>query len=266
MTAKFTLPDRARVARSFGRAATQYDRHARFQRDIADALATRIAVPAAHDVLDIGSGTGYCSRRLRERYPLAGITNLDISRAMLAHARQAANHVRQHWVCGDAQALPFAGNRFDLVVSSLTLQWCPAPERFFQELYRVMRPGGRAWISTLAERTLAELRASWAQVDDYVHVNTFLSVADIEAAVAGAPFAGVNIENRHEKYHYDSLGALARELKGIGANNLNAGQASGLTGKRKLQQLKAAFESNRVAGRGIPVTYDLVLIALAKAE
>ncbi len=264
MTVFNPLPVSSRVARSFGRAAQHYDRHARFQRDVADQLAARISVTEVEDMLDLGSGTGYCAQRLQPRYPDANVTSLDISTAMLAHARQQATGAGQHWVCGDAQTLPFRDSSFDLVVSSLTLQWCASPERCFTELHRILKPGGQAWVSTLAEHTLEELRASWAAVDDYVHVNSFLTLPAIEAAAQCAPFATITVENRRDRYFYESLTALAKELKGIGANNLNDGQASGLTGKRKLQQLKSAFEMNHIAGKGIPVTYDLVFIALEK--
>ena len=264
MTARERQPEAARVARFFGRAAANYDRHARFQRDIADRLVTSIDIRAAQDILDIGSGTGYCARRLQSQFPDCRITNLDLSEAMLDHARGEADQAYQSWICGDAQSLPFRNEAFDLVVSSLTLQWCKRPERFFSELHRVLKPGGRAWISTLAEYTLEELRASWAQVDAYVHVNTFLACGDIEAAMATVPFTGTSLENRREQYYYDSLAALARELKGIGANNINGGQARGLTGKAKLQKLINTFENNHIEGKGIPVTYDLVLIALEK--
>jgi malonyl-CoA O-methyltransferase len=264
MTACHCLPDKTRIARSFGRAAENYDRYARFQRDIADTLVARIDVTAATQILDLGSGTGYCAQRLAGRYPDAVITNLDIAETMLVHSRESIKQQGQHWVCSDAQALPFREGSFDLVVSSLTLQWCPAPEHVFNELYRVLKPGGHAWISTLAEQTLHELRSSWAQVDDYVHVNSFLSRAEIEAVLAKSPFARTIMDNRQQQYYYTSLEALARELKGIGANNLNAGQASGLTGKRKLQQLKSAFEKNHIAGKGIPVTYDLIFITVEK--
>lgn len=264
MTACRHLPDKTRIARSFGRAAENYDQYARFQRDIADMLVGQIDVTAATQVLDLGSGTGYCAQQLANRYPNAVITNLDIAEAMLVRSRECVEQQGQRWVCSDVQALPFSDGSFDLVVSSLTLQWCPAPERVFSELYRVLKPGGHAWISTLAEQTLHELRSSWAQVDDYVHVNSFLSCAEIEATLTKSAFARTVIDNRQEQYYYPSLGALARELKGIGANNLNAGQANGLTGKRKLQNLKSAFEINHIAGKGIPVTYDLVFITVEK--
>ena len=60
---------------------------------------------------------------------------------------------------------PFADQSFDLVVSNLTIQWCENPLRVFSELFRVMKPGAQASVSTLAEQTLMELKESWAAVD-----------------------------------------------------------------------------------------------------
>ena len=264
MSACHPLPGLEQVARSFGKAAASYDRYAQFQRDVADRLLAAMVPESAAQILDLGSGTGYCAEQLRKRYPQPTITNLDVAKPMLAYARDLASADNQHWVCSDAQCLPFRDNSFDLAVSSLTLQWCPQPAQYFAELYRVLKPGGRAWVSTLAVNTLKELRESWAMVDSYVHVNSFLEVAAIKEAVLAAPFTHHDISNEQEYYYYESLAALTRELKGIGANNHNAGRASGLTGKQKLRRLKSVFEQRQVAGRGIPVTYDLVVIALEK--
>lgn len=257
-------PEKVRIAGSFGRAAARYDRFARLQRDIGDRLLAPITGSAPAHILDLGSGTGYCAAKLAQRFPGARITSLDLAAGMLVQARQGGDPAREDWVCGDAEALPFADGCFDLVVSNLTLQWCPGPAAFFAELYRVMRPGALARVSTLAANTLAELKASWASVDDQVHVNSFLACREIAGALQGLPFAVADITHESLFYYYASLAALTAELKGIGAHNLNAGRPAGLTPKRKLKQLKTAFEAGAVPGKGIPVTYDMVLLHLAK--
>ena len=127
-----------------------------------------------------------------------------------------------------------------------------------------MKPGGKALLSTLAENTLFELKESWARVDDFVHVNYFLSVDAIGSALSKQTFAHKQLSNSQETYYYESLQALSDELKGIGASNLNTGQDNGLTGKSKVRKLKSEFEQHRETGKGIPVTYDLVLISLVK--
>lgn len=270
MNACQRLPDKIRIARSFGRAAGSYDDYARPQREIADKLIDNLTASAppeaAASILDLGSGTGYCATRLQAEFPRAKIFNLDIAEPMLAQARGRGNSACEYWVCGDGEELPFGERLFDLVVSNLTLQWCQNPQRVFSELYRVMRPGSQAWISTLARNTLKELRESWASVDSHVHVNSFLSVSEIEEAARKPPFSSVRVLNGQEVFFYPSLTALTAELKGIGAHNLNSGQSSGLTGKEKLVRLKTHFEANAEPGKGIPVTYDMVMVHLVKQE
>lgn len=51
-------------------------------------------------------------------------------------------------VQGDAIRLPFADESFDYVMSNQVLEHVPDPFEFFQEVNRVLRPGGRAFITT----------------------------------------------------------------------------------------------------------------------
>lgn len=108
MTVCQPLPELARVARSFGRAAQQYDQHARLQRDVADRLIAAVDVEHVQCILDAGSGTGYCARQLASRHPEATLINLDIAEPMLAYARQRSAPACQAWVCSDAQLFLFA--------------------------------------------------------------------------------------------------------------------------------------------------------------
>lgn len=51
-------------------------------------------------------------------------------------------------VQGDAQALPFPDNYFDLVISCETIEHLPAPDKAVRDFYRVTRPGGRLFLTT----------------------------------------------------------------------------------------------------------------------
>src|SRR5690606_1980579 len=145
------------------------------------------------------------------------------------------------YVCGDAEALPFADASFDLVVSSLAIQWCEDLDALFAELRRVARPGARCLLSTFGPHTLRELREAWASVDGHVHVNRFHGRAEIAAALH-AHGLSADIEEEERVLHYDDFAALGRELKAIGASNRNARQPPGLTGRRRMQRLRENFE------------------------
>ena len=96
------------------------------------------------DVLDVGCGTGAITRGIADRVgPTGSAVGVDESLAMLggawvdAHARPNLSFVE-----GDALALPFPDDSFDVVSSARMLQWLREPERAVAEMGRVARPGG----------------------------------------------------------------------------------------------------------------------------
>lgn len=254
--------DKKAVAGSFGRAAADYDRHASLQRQVADRLLDQLpgglAAPAA--ILDIGSGTGYCTEKLAARFPGGAFCSLDLSPPMLRYARSRHPGRDVGYVCGDAERLPFNENAFDLLVSSLAIQWCADLPALFAELRRVARPGARCLLSTFGPDTLRELREAWAAVDAHVHVNRFSAVDEILTALKAQGIGGARLEDERRILHYPDFAALGAELKAIGARNRNPGQPPGLTGRRRLQQLRECFERDLVPGRGVPVTWQVLYL------
>jgi len=148
------------------------------------------------------------------------------------------------------------------VVSSLTVQWCADLERLFTGLFRVLDHGGRVLLSTFGPATLAEVRAAWAAVDGKVHVNTFET---LEVLMATAEAAGFVCTARSEPQvrHYPSLRAVATELKGIGARNMNPGRGRGLVARDTFARVEQAFAAAREPA-GIAVTWEILYLDLSK--
>ena len=103
-----------------------------------------IAAQAGEDVLEVAAGTCACGRALA---PYArSVTCLDATPAMLevgreACAREGIGNLRP--VIGYAEELPFLDASFDIVVSRLAFHHFTQIERPFQEMARVLKPGGR---------------------------------------------------------------------------------------------------------------------------
>ncbi|WP_444943410.1 malonyl-ACP O-methyltransferase BioC [Microbulbifer sp. ZKSA006] len=253
--------DKLAVARSFSRAAQSYDDCAHLQRAVCRQLLAEAGERwMPRTILDLGSGTGFGSELLRQRFPQAQIIALDLAEGMLKFAR-ARRPEADGYIAADAEQLPLAAGSIDLVFSSMALQWCYRLPQLFAQLQRVLAPEGRCLLATLGPKTLLELKQSWAQVDGGVHVNQFLPAAQWREAALHSGLAGA-VRDELRLLHFDSLRQLMRELKGVGAHNINRAADKGMTGRRKLQRLSTAYEDRREE-RGLPVTYEVIYMNLA---
>ncbi|MFC4879200.1 malonyl-ACP O-methyltransferase BioC [Microbulbifer halophilus] len=250
------------MARSFGRAAASYDNAAHLQRAVCRQLLSQAAgEQTPKTILDLGSGTGYGSELLRKRFPQAAIIALDLAEGMLRYARDRRPVADCH-IAADAEQLPLADNSVDLVFSSLALQWCYRLPQLFSELKRVLADGGRCLVSTLGPGTLSELKHSWAQVDGGVHVNRFLPLDEWQGAAFDSGLPG-DVEREQRVLHFDDVRQLMRELKNIGAHNVNRDAGRGLSGREKLRRLAEAYEERR-SPAGLPASYEVIYLRLAK--
>ena len=254
------LPDKSMARRSFEAAAASYDQAAVLQREVGSRLLERLDFMKIKPtrILDLGTGTGQCLAGLFARFRSAEVVALDIARSMLLQARKRGRWLRRPLcVCGDAERLPFADCRFDLVFSNLTLQWCTDLEAAFCELQRVLRPGGLLLFTTLGPDTLRELRDSWRSVDEYPHVNAFLDMHDVGDGLLKARFSDPVVDVERLILTYPDAWKLMRELKQLGAHNVAVGRARGLTGKAHMQRLVEAYEQYRRDGL-LPASYEVV--------
>jgi malonyl-CoA O-methyltransferase len=247
------------VRRSFDRAGAGHDAVAVMQTDVREKLLQRLELSALAPrvILDAGAGTGHASYALKRRYPVSWVIALDSAFGMLrAAGRQQSWAGYFHRVCADAEHLPLADASVDLIVSNLMLQWCDL-HAVFAEFRRVLAPAGCLRFTSLGPGTLHELRAAWASVDSHSHVNRFINMHDVSAAMVRAGFAVPVLDVEPYTLSYADVRGLAADLKGIGAHNVTAGRPRGLTGPRKFAAMQAAYETFRRAGR-LPATYEVI--------
>ncbi len=254
--------EKPQLRRAFERAATAYDRHALIQREVGERLLERVAeirrTPAW--VLDIGMGTGRCTEALARRFRDARVAGIDIAPAMARMARGRRRlrlYPAPRYLVGDMETLPLGTATVDLLFSNLSFQWATDLDGLLAELHRVARPGTPLIFSSFGPDTLAELRNAWASVDHGVHVNRFLDMHDVGDAMMQAGFTDVVTDvDRLVEHHPDVLSVM-RGLKAIGAHNVAAQRRRGLTGRRALEGVGAAYETHR-GDAGLPVTYEVV--------
>ena len=256
------VPDKRQVAASFSRAAASYDSVAALQRTVADTLLAQLPADLRPQRwLDLGCGTGYCTRALAQRYGAGQGLAVDLAEGMLRHARPQGGAA--HFIAGDAERLPLRDASCDLLFSSLALQWCADFSAVLSEAARVLRPDGVLAFSSLCVGTLQELRDSWQAVDGFVHVNRFRRFEDYQRLCAGSGLTCVSLQTTPETLYYPDVRSLTHELKALGAHNLNPGRPGGLTGRARMLALLNAYEQFRQP-QGLPATYQVVYGVLRK--
>ncbi|MEP3845904.1 MAG: bifunctional demethylmenaquinone methyltransferase/2-methoxy-6-polyprenyl-1,4-benzoquinol methylase UbiE [Paracoccaceae bacterium] len=115
-----------------------------------DAMMDWLAPRAGQKLLDVAGGTGDISFRFLKRAGHAHATVLDLTEPMLIEGRKRAEAERLadslDWVVGDAMALPFEDNSFDVYTISFGIRNVTRPQETLNEAYRVLKPGGRLMV------------------------------------------------------------------------------------------------------------------------
>lgn len=252
--------DKSKVSAAFDRAAGTYDVKAEFQHQVCDRLKELLLpqiVTAQHPakILDGGCGTGYGAELLQQQWPSAQVTGCDLAPEMVKMATQRGIPA----VCGDLEHLPFTDAKFDLVWSSLALQWC-RPELAFSELQRILAPGGSLAFTTLGTGTLHELEAAFSGIDPYRRVLKFTTAPAVEEALTCVGLEHIRIVPETWVTHHADFNSLLASIRGIGASQSGSDRRRSLMGKNAWQTARARYEAKCDADGLLPVTYELMFV------
>lgn len=115
-----------------------------------DAMMDWLAPRPGQQLLDVAGGTGDISFRFLKRAKTAQATVLDMTESMLIEGRKRAEADQLghavSWIVGDAMALPFEDNSFDVYTISFGIRNVTRPQDALSEAFRVLRPGGRLMV------------------------------------------------------------------------------------------------------------------------
>ena len=115
-----------------------------------DAMMDWLAPHAGQRLLDVAGGTGDISFRFLQRAGSGHATVLDLTESMLIEGRKRAEATDMaaslDWTVGDAMALPFDDNTFDVYTISFGIRNVTRPQDALNEAFRVLKPGGRLMV------------------------------------------------------------------------------------------------------------------------
>ena len=127
-------------------------------REIADFLKTGL-------ILDLGTGPGYLPIEIVKRSPHLRVVGIDLSRRLIKTAQdnalKAGLEDKLRFEVGNAARLTFQDNAYDMVISTGMLHALRDPVQVLKESYRVLKPGGEAWIYDPARVTSQVDMKTW---------------------------------------------------------------------------------------------------------
>ncbi|MEK9734229.1 MAG: bifunctional demethylmenaquinone methyltransferase/2-methoxy-6-polyprenyl-1,4-benzoquinol methylase UbiE [Paracoccaceae bacterium] len=153
-----TVPESEKAGRVkgvFGSVASKYDvmndvMSGGIHRIWKDAMMDWLAPRRGQCLLDVAGGTGDISFRFLKRAGMAHAIVLDLTSEMLEEGKLRAEAAQLgaslDWVVGDAMALPFADNSFDVYTISFGIRNVTRPQDALNEAFRVLKPGGRLMV------------------------------------------------------------------------------------------------------------------------
>ncbi len=222
------------------------------RRQVAEDLADRLSVVARrfeHGLL-IGAGATAAAPILAQS---GKIDRLTIGESVLELAQGSSSST----VVLDGEALPFASQSFDLVVSLLDLQQVNDLPGALVQLRQILKPDGLLLASFIGGASLGELARAFAIAESEAlggvspHVAPMVDVRDLGQLLQRAGFALPVADLDRLKLSYASPLALMRELRGLGLGNTLEARSRRPMRRSVLAALESAYrrESSGPEGR-----------------
>jgi len=137
------------------------------------------------EILSVGCGPGVILRQVCALNASIRATGLDISAERVQEAKERnRGNAQANFVRGDAQAMDFASNSFDVVYARMLMEYLKDKEGAVQEMARVCKPGGTVLLQDLDGQLL------WHYPEDPVVQGTVEKVVRALSSTGFDPFVG----------------------------------------------------------------------------
>ena len=264
MASDHTIFDRDLLRRRRQRAAADAARHDFLLQRVADDIAERLSIVRREFALaaNIGAHHGVLTDRLLALPSIGSMIETDTVGAVIPSPQGRGTRI-----VADEEALPFAPESLDLVVSGLVLHHVNDLPGTLIQIRRALKPDGLFLGALLGGETLKELREAWLIAEDEVsggaspRVAPFADVRDLGSLLQRAGFALPVADTDVVRVTYASPLDLMREIKAMGASNvLTARRRVPVTRKLLFRAAEIYAERFALADGRIPATFEIITL------
>ena len=168
----------------------------------------------------------------------------------------------------DEEALPFANAALDLVVSALALQFVNDLPGTLIQIRRALRPDGLLLAALIGGESLTELRVAFATAESEIEggvsprVAPFADVRELGALLQRTGFALPVVDSEKLVVRYDSVFGLMRDLRGMGATNVQYERRRTPLRRATLERMAAIYaERFADADQRVRATFEIVWLS-----
>ena len=234
------MVDKRIITDNFSKSAVTYDDHAEVQKKCAERLIDLIDLDYFNRILEIGCGTGTYTELLRERYPDAEITSVDISHGMVEIAKEKMNGKNIDFDISDGEHLE-ADKKFDLITSNASFQWFESMDRAFSSFAGKLSKEGLLCFSMYGPETFREFKEVLGVhlgPRQWLSSSRFAEKEEVEKVLSDY---FQNFELREENYSVDffSIWDFLQNIKKSGARGEGMGGA--FLGKYTLKEMERTY-------------------------
>lgn len=254
--------------------------------EMAERLADRLAdttrkFPIA---LDVGAHVGFMARALAGRGGIETLVQMEMSKQQTRFAAfgeitstpqsgaakpevVGASTPPHRYIVADEEWLPFAENRFDLILSCGSLHWVNDLPGALVQMQRALKPDGLFLAILPGGETLHELGSAFTKAESETRggasprVSPFLDVREAGALLQRAGFALPVVDVERVTLRYDNVFALMRDIRACGEASVLAARARQFLRRDTLLALARIYHEEWKGEDGrIPATVDFVTL------
>jgi malonyl-CoA O-methyltransferase len=206
------------ISQDFGSAASQYQKSAKLQQQIAQDLISpfKDKIHKEQNIIDLGCGNGTLANILNG-YDPQKFYQIDIAKEMCDLARQNNCQTKK----ADFHNLPFTENKFDLILSASSLQWSYNLDKCFQEIKRIAKDNAKIAICFFVAGSLSELSKINKLLTTPIEIHKFPTKQHISSAHKTLSRFGCKISYKKYQEEFPNLISCLKGLKAIGARAKN---------------------------------------------
>lgn len=168
--------------------------------DLAHWALSSVQIKEDSNVLDIGCGGGANIARLLQRVPKGMVQGVDYSPVSVEKSKKVNAKAIAEGRCQVQEAnvaqLPFEENTFDLITAFETIYFWPNIEHCFNEVKRVMKPGGQ-FVIVNEDDGLSGNNEKWEKLIEGMHT---YKPEEIRLHLSNAGFKGINVQKNEAKH------------------------------------------------------------------